>query len=65
MRDYMMLDGTIETPLIMPGEFADADSRFTAGVVHQREVNIKARGGKLWCGFDYDTQRPVVDGVIA
>ncbi len=62
MRDYMMPDGTTETPLIMPGEFQNADSAFTAGVVHQREVDIKPRGGVLWYGFDYETQKHVKNG---
>lgn len=63
MRDYKMPDGSIECPLIMPGEFKDADSRFTAGVVHEREASIKARGGVLWYGFDYETQQRIKDGV--
>ena len=64
MRDYMMPDGSIETPLAMPDQFPKADNVFVAGVVWERERSIKARGGKLWYGFNYETQQHIKDGAV-
>ena len=64
MRDYMMPDGTIASPLLKEGALSEADPRFVSGVVWQREQTIIENGGKLWYGFDYKDQVRIKDGKV-